>query len=407
MVPNKKINTLILITFISLIIALSIKSYYFYKDMKEEVVIDAKKEANLLKDYMMSMRLVYHEQFLKSKLDINYTTIGFLPAHASSLISDKFQAINNYGFYIKNVSDNPRNPKNMADNSELQAINFFKNTKKDEYYTEITDKKYGNYFQFAYPIYTKQYCLSCHGKKEDTLGSIQNMYQNAYDYKVGDLRGIVSIKIPHKNIDEMLYNFLKKEIISSLIVFILIITSAFFLFTKVSKHINTIHNDAVDLASKDQLSGLNNRHYLKSFNKNILKNETCIGFIDIDYFKNINDTYGHDAGDEVIKQFANILNSDKNDSDILIRYGGEEFLYILYDINKDDAIDKFIKIKDEIQNTTINYTNEQINITASIGITFSNENNTDIDELITEADKALYEAKNNGRNKIVIYQKES
>lgn len=237
------------------ILGIVIRSWIYAVTLKEDIYIDAKKEAHLLRDYMMSMRTIYHKQFLNSGIELNDNTLGFLPAHASGLISDRFKSINADGFYIKNVSDKPRNPKNMADESEMEAIRHFQTNKDSKEYS----KENSSFMQFAYPIRIKPYCLSCHGNKEEALPSIQKNYDSAYGYKLGDLRGIVSVKIPLEKLNETIYTHVKEDVFISFLMLIFIVLAMFILFRKVSKHIFEVEKHAEILSLKDKLTNTYNR----------------------------------------------------------------------------------------------------------------------------------------------------
>ena len=389
------------------LIILSLKSYYYYIEIKEEVVFNAKKEAHLLQDYMMSVREVFHKQFLSSNLELNDKTLGFLPAHATTLISNKFQNKNEYNFYIRNVSDIPRNKINMADKEEMKAIKYFKNRPKEVEYFKKYKKDGNEYFQFASPIYIKPYCLACHGKRENALPTIRNRYKTAYNYKVGDIRGIVSIKIPNDKINTIFYNYLKKELITTFVTFSMILILFFIIFKNIFFQMKNLETTAIDYASKDALTNLYNRKYLTTLQQKhkflLQENQNfVIGFLDIDYFKKINDTYGHDAGDVVLKEFASLLKSLSRTDDIVCRYGGEEFLIIVYNITLEQAIKKFNKIRLTIKNKHIIFNDNSINITVSIGLCVGKKDDL-IETIISNADKALYKAKANGRDRLEVF----
>ena len=125
---------------------------------------------------------------------------------------------------------------------------------------------------------------------------------------------------------------------------------------------------------------------------------------DIDFFKNVNDTYGHAGGDEILKSFATLLNTEISEPNQVGRIGGEEFLAILY-IDEDTA-ETFIKdLINKIQKNSIEFENQIINITSSGGVAFSNESENASD-LVNKADKRLYMAKKSGRNRFVLNNSE-
>lgn len=170
--------------------------------IREELTRDAKDVRAML----MAMRRVYHQQFLASGLEVNEKTVGFLPAHSLSRISRDFPNWSKSGLSFNNVSDQPRNPANRADRFELAAMEFFRaNPKADERLTEIRDVDGQSYYHYTAPIWIEPYCLQCHGTREKAPPSIAAGYDAAWGYTVGDLRGVMSIKLPTKALEEREY----------------------------------------------------------------------------------------------------------------------------------------------------------------------------------------------------------
>lgn len=196
---------------------------YLYHQNQQLVETRAVSRAHTLQAYFNSMRFVYHHQFLSSGLDLNDSTVGFLPAHAAALISDEFSKRSFDGTSIRNVSDRPRNPSNAADSHELEAMRHFaENPELKERFTTITQNG-KEYFFYASPIKIEPYCIQCHGKKEEVLPYIARRYDSAYGYNVGDIRGLTSIKIPKEELSEhSLSIFLKEALFGwSIILFLL------------------------------------------------------------------------------------------------------------------------------------------------------------------------------------------
>lgn len=126
-----------------------------------------------------------------------------------------------------------------------------------------------------------------------------------------------------------------------------------------------------------------------------------IAMIDIDYFKLINDKYGHLLGDLVLKDIINIVKDNiRGKSDWIARYGGEEFLILFNDTSKEDAYNLSKRIKSVVENSIFKYDDIEINITISIGIASLTSEIDDMDKLIRKADEKLYKAKRSGRNYI-------
>ena len=125
---------------------------------------------------------------------------------------------------------------------------------------------------------------------------------------------------------------------------------------------------------------------------------------DIDFFKNVNDTYGHAGGDEVLKSFARLLDNEISQPNQVGRIGGEEFLAILY--MDATSLDLFAKnLIGKIQQNIVDYEDTKISITASGGVAFSEESNSSSD-LVNKADKRLYKAKKSGRNRFILIDSE-
>jgi diguanylate cyclase (GGDEF)-like protein/PAS domain S-box-containing protein len=152
------------------------------------------------------------------------------------------------------------------------------------------------------------------------------------------------------------------------------------------------------LATKDSLTGVYNRYSLnKEIDTNIKKYERyadifSLLMIDIDYFKNVNDTYGHDVGDLVLKELCSVIENLIRETDIFGRWGGEEFLLILPKTNKDEAISMATRIKNIIEEHKFDYIPQ---ITVSIGVSVYNES-----IILKDVDDALYKAKSTGRNRV-------
>lgn len=164
-----------------------------------------------------------------------------------------------------------------------------------------------------------------------------------------------------------------------------------------------------EMAVKDSLTGIYNHGLLvELLDKEISKQQRkgydiCFVMIDIDYFKKVNDTYGHAAGDTILKELANILSNSIRKSDIIGRYGGEEFGIILSDIKQVDACQLCERIRQNVENYSFIVDNNLIHVTISIGICYkrANDKMTCI-QMIKIADNSLYTSKAKGRNRVEI-----
>jgi len=179
---------------------------------------------------------------------------------------------------------------------------------------------------------------------------------------------------------------------------------------EMQQKLNTTLQELTKLASHDALTGLLNRRAImealpKEF-KRIERQEQvlCIGMCDIDHFKQVNDSYGHLVGDEVLKEVTQRIKDALRDHDLLGRYGGEEFLVITSVDNTKSAIIAYQRICQAVSTLPIEIDKLSISITVSCGVTSYSPGNDkqDIAKLIARADEALYQAKDAGRNQVVF-----
>jgi len=159
----------------------------------------------------------------------------------------------------------------------------------------------------------------------------------------------------------------------------------------------------------DGLTGIYNRkHFSELANADVeraqrLEQTVYTAMLDLDFFKNVNDTYGHAAGDMVLKTIAGIIRQTIRAYDLLCRYGGEEFALLILDINSSEAFSLMERIRENIESTIINYENIEIKITCSIGLAEFLRTDT-LESSIKKSDEALYVAKNSGRNQVTVFK---
>lgn len=180
-------------------------------------------------------------------------------------------------------------------------------------------------------------------------------------------------------------------------------------------HRANVYAEVLKYATLDALTGLNNRRQLEIRLKqevaNTKRNNTplCVMMLDVDYFKKVNDTYGHVAGDCVLKQVAGIISKEIREYDIACRYGGEEFFIILPQTNIKEAGFVAQRLRKVIEETKMDIEDAKVDgfsylkITVSIGVCAYNKD-MDVNSFSHCADKALYEAKTTGRNRVIIVQ---
>ncbi len=162
-----------------------------------------------------------------------------------------------------------------------------------------------------------------------------------------------------------------------------------------------------DLAKRDWLTGLLNRrgffNAIESGNRTTQdKNQAVLLAIDIDRFKSINDDEGHAAGDQVLKEFADLLKTFDNDKRLIARMGGEEFLITLFDLSEREALALAENIRQQVAQMSVSVAHQKtIQFTISIGV-YQMSQKEKIEQGLSHADKALYKAKRQGRNQVVL-----
>lgn len=336
---SKKIIILVPIFFLILIIVKAILNYYENKDRLEWFIHEQSK----ILDAFYNSYVLYHRQlYIDKNINLDEKTIKGFPSFSSYDISKNFSKNNSLAIQIKIVSDRARNNNNKADRYELKALEHFKKDASNRDYF----KQERDFYQYAMPLKIEKQCLTCHGDKSKAPKFVSDIYDEAYDYKLGEVRGILSVKTPIDKIDEifnkqyrisLFYDFM----LAGTIFLIALYLARFFsrLQVKLEKEVDKktielkdtiqeLTNEKYKLKSviiTDQLTKLKNRTALM---KEIKKHrQTSIILVNIDDFSQINDFYGHSFGDEVLKQFAKSLQeciSEHKDLEVF-RISGDEF----------------------------------------------------------------------------------
>ena len=178
------------------------------------------------------------------------------------------------------------------------------------------------------------------------------------------------------------------------------------------KEIEHLQAELREQSLHDPLTGLHNRRYLnETLGREMIQAErenlpVSIILADIDHFKKINDTYGHQAGDIVLIEIACLIKEHARGSDIICRYGGEEFLLVLLNTMPDAAAKRADEIRQRAAALRIHHEQETIMVTISFGLATYPDHGTNAEELIIKADHALYQSKHAGRNRVTIWQGE-
>ena len=312
-----------------------------------------------------------------------------VPAVMTREISELAGRDGPFSFHITSLK--PLNPKNKPDEFEDRALHLFEKGEKEVYQKEFRDNM--TYFRYMAPLYVEKACLECHAKQ---------------GYAVGEIRGGISISFNIRNIQHIQKsNTVIIALLATLSISSLLGLLFFFTF-RMGKRISDARQQIENMAISDALTGLfNRRHVMERFSEELerakrLKEALACIMIDIDNFKNINDTYGHLIGDRTLREVSEILKNSIRTYDIAGRYGGEEFLIILPDTGFEDALILAERIRAGIkaQPAAKSDLTPPIKVTISLGIASMRDTDISIDNMIKRADDGLYAAKKSGRDKV-------
>lgn len=437
-----------------------------YRRVKEEMRAETEADARTLYGFMMATRRVYQQQFVASGLPVNDKTVGFLPAHSMSRIAKDFANWNDSGVRFNNVSDRPRNPANRADRDELAALEWFRgNPRAVERLDSVVDASGTGYMLYTAPIWIEPACLKCHGERDAAPPSIREGYADSYGYREGDLRGVVSIKIPTDKFDQRFRSVWGAQVVKSLIgyavVFLVIGWLIDWLVTRrlirlqagaeriasgdyatrlapkeqdeicdlarsFNRMAEAIQNDIAArekaeaeierLAYYDPLTSLPNRSLLIDrlalalvIAQRQQRNGALIIF-NLDRFKNLNDAHGHAQGDLLLVAVGGRLRGLLRDGDTLARVAADEFAILLQDLGlqREQASRRVLAIVGKIHADMLLpycFGDEESVLTASMGVTLFPDSSSDgVQEVLRRADTALHRAKAAGGNQAAFFE---
>lgn len=293
-------------------------------------------------------------------------------------------------FQFHMTSLNPINPQNAPDDFEREALTLFGKGMKERSRYEVVDNR--TYFRYVAPLFVEKECLSCHG---------------AQGYKLGDVRGGISVLFNVDIMHERLRSVFAILTTLGILTLLLLLGSMYFITLKFFSRLNEAREKMEMLAITDSLTGLaNRRHLMQRFDeefqraRRLGKELGCI-LMDIDYFKSINDQYGHLVGDDVLRAISAILSESMRSYDVVGRFGGEEFLIVLPDTDFDatkgfaermrSLVKEKIKMREDIPN---------VQVSISLGVASLSDDVASIDDMMRKADDGLYRAKNAGRDRV-------
>ncbi|MDF1577966.1 MAG: diguanylate cyclase [Desulfobulbales bacterium] len=292
-------------------------------------------------------------------------------------------------FGISITSLNPLNPLNEPDAFEHAALLAFEKGKKEIHRFEKTPG--GVLFRYMAPLPTRKECLKCHFDQ---------------GLEPGAIRGGISISIPADQVVNEVNETRIYILVSGVLLLGLLLSVIIYLARRLLTVLDEDERKLVKLAGTDPLTDLfnrreGNRRFKEEISHSVRERlPLSIIIIDIDLFKQINDNFGHQAGDEAIIKIADTMKATLRDYDTICRYGGEEFLVILPTTELAKALEAAERLRRVIEAEVILTGNDKkIRLTISCGVASLREDDT-IDSLLYRADNALYIAKEEGRNQV-------
>jgi diguanylate cyclase (GGDEF)-like protein len=314
--------------------------------------------------------------------------------------------------YIYRIAaTSPRNPLNKATEHEAKILKKFRNNEIEKF-SEFTFKNDKKFYTNYRPIErTTKTCMRCHSTPDKAPAGLVELYGDkaGFGESTGQIRGMVIMEIPFDEIEKETISNLTLVLSTVLFVFILFFIVIAFLLKK-DKKLKELNTELELLSNTDMLTNLANRRYFEKYFSqqwnlmHRLDKPISLIICDIDYFKQYNDTYGHQDGDNCLSLVSKeILNTIKRESDLVARYGGEEFAIIMPDTNNESAIKITQNLLKNIKDLNIAHKKSDIDaiVTISCGVkTIIPSKENSIKEFIQNTDVLLYKAKENGRNRM-------
>jgi diguanylate cyclase (GGDEF)-like protein len=310
------------------------------------------------------------------------------PALMTREISTILSDVNKIQFHITSLQ--LLNKENAPDEFEQRALKKFVDGEGE--FWEIEARDTGPVFRYMAPLLIERACEQCHFK---------------FNYNTGDVRGGISVTIPFSSTAKVMADNRLTIIGLSLLTLALLLGSTYIMLNHLGKKLDAAQEALLEASIRDELTGLHNRRYLmarlnEEFERARRKG-TALGLLmmDIDHFKVVNDTFGHPAGDEVLRSIAQTLASMLREYDVGGRYGGEEFAVVLAETTPADMVRLAERIREKIEQLDDHGKASGIHVTISIGVAVLNDTDT-TETLLHRADSALYRAKEEGRNRTVL-----
>jgi diguanylate cyclase (GGDEF)-like protein len=315
------------------------------------------------------------------------------PALMTREMAELIEREGSFSFHLTSL--NPLNPANAPDAFEADAL-----ARVERGETEVTvreDRGGAVLFRYLAPLRVERSCLECHARQ---------------GYQVGQVRGGISVSF---NVTEAERGVAQARWVA---IGLFVFTTAVLLLllgglaAALHRRLSAAEARIVEMAITDELTGLHNRRFTELRLKEELTRSqrhnrrcSCI-LLDIDLFKHVNDTHGHAGGDAVLRGLARAARSALRESDMLGRWGGEEFLAVLPETDLAGARVIAERLRQSVEAMRVDYGGRQLGATVSLGVADAlpghDPDARDAEQLVARADEALYRAKEGGRNRVEV-----
>jgi len=400
-----KFNLLLVAIFVLSLLGAAV---YYNGYLEKNAINDVRQNSQVLMETALAIRsyttdeIKPHLDPLNDKRFLAQTVPAFAATETLRRLRDRFPA-----YEYKEAVLNPTNPRDRASDWERTLIDSFRADTAQTEFTGIQGEGIQRAVYVARPITIKQaQCLACHSVPAAAPASMIQIYgdKNGFGWQLNETVGMQLVKLP------MLYPLEKaRETFYSFMISLLAIFGLMFLALNlvmsglVIEPMARLNKKLEELATKDFLTDLVNRRrffeHLESAmaDARIHKTGLSVVIFDLDLFKRINDTFGHDSGDVVLKNTALRVRELLRGSDCAARFGGEEFIILL----RETRIDAAMAIAEAVRAKIANVPFELVGaVSASFGVA-EWDMKEDARALINRADRALYVAKDTGRNRVV------
>ena len=400
-----KFNLILIVIFL---LSLAGAAFYYNGYLEKNAINDVRNNSTVLMETALAIRsyttdeVQPHLSPMNEKRFYPQTVPAFAATETLRRLRDKFPA-----YEYKEAMLNPTNPRDRATDWERVLIEKFRADPAQIELTGIQGEGIQRAMYVARPIVIKQaQCLVCHSVPAAAPATMIGVYgdKNGFDWKLNEPLGMQIVKLP------MLYPLEKaRETFNSFLISLLVTFALMFVALNVAlsglviEPMARMNKKLEELATKDFLTDLvNRRRFFEQLESamaeaRVKKTGLSIVILDIDFFKRINDTFGHDSGDVVLKNTALRVRELLRSSDCAARFGGEEFVLMLRETRIDAAMAIAEAVRGKIANAPFDLVGT---VSASFGVAEWNQIE-DGRALINRADKALYVAKQSGRNRVI------